>query len=104
VLADCDERRGRRDRAEERTLDRARLWAVQTPQTFRLEIIRDALSEVRRRGLSVTDDTAACELIGQPIRLVHGAQPNPKVTVPGDLPLVEALLQKRRKVKKPDKF
>src|SRR6266446_2792359 len=32
----------------ERTLDRSRLWAVQTPQTFRVEIIRHALSEVRR--------------------------------------------------------
>jgi len=44
--------------------------------------------------LIFTDDTAACELIGQPVRLVSSAQPNPKVTVPGDLPLVEALLQK----------
>jgi len=32
-------------------------------------------------------------LIGQPVRLVRGAQPNPKVTVPGDLPLVEMLLR-----------
>ena len=77
----------------ERTLDRCRLWAVQTPQTFRVEIIRRALSEVRRRGLLVTDDTAACELIGQPVRLVLSAQPNPKVTRPEDLPCVEALLR-----------
>jgi 2-C-methyl-D-erythritol 4-phosphate cytidylyltransferase len=77
----------------ERTLDRARLWAVQTPQTFRVEIIRRALSEVRRRGLLVTDDTAACELIGQPVQLVISAQSNPKVTRPEDLPCVEALLR-----------
>jgi 2-C-methyl-D-erythritol 4-phosphate cytidylyltransferase len=77
----------------ERTLDRCQLWAVQTPQTFRVEIIRRALSEVRRRGLLVTDDTAACELIGQPVRLVLSAQPNPKVTRPEDLPCVEALLR-----------
>ena len=77
----------------ERTLDRSRLWAVQTPQTFRVEIIRRALSEVRQRGLLVTDDTAACELIGQPVRLVLSAQPNPKVTRPEDLPCVEALLR-----------
>jgi 2-C-methyl-D-erythritol 4-phosphate cytidylyltransferase len=77
----------------ERTLDRSQLWAVQTPQTFRVEIIRRALSEVRRRGLLVTDDTAACELIGQPVRLVVSAQPNPKVTRPEDLPCVEALLR-----------
>jgi 2-C-methyl-D-erythritol 4-phosphate cytidylyltransferase len=77
----------------ERTLDRSRLWAVQTPQTFRLEVIRRALAEVRRRGLSVTDDTAACELIGQPVRLVTGGQPNPKVTRPEDLPFIAALLK-----------
>lgn len=78
----------------ERTLDRAKLWAVQTPQTFRLEIIRCALAEVRRKGLSVTDDTAACELIGQPVRLVASVQPNPKVTRPEDLPFIEMLLKK----------
>jgi len=76
-----------------RTLDRAKLWSVQTPQTFRVEIIRRALAAVRERGLIFTDDTAACELIGQPVRLVAGMTPNPKITVPGDLPLIEALLR-----------
>jgi len=76
----------------QRTLDRSRLWSVQTPQTFRVEVIRRALTEVRRRGLIFTDDTAACELIGQPVRLVSSVAPNPKVTVAGDLPLVETLL------------
>jgi 2-C-methyl-D-erythritol 4-phosphate cytidylyltransferase len=76
-----------------RTVDRAKLWSVQTPQTFRVEVIRRALGEVRRRGQILTDDTAACELIGQPVRLVAGTTPNPKITVPADLPLVEALLR-----------
>jgi len=80
----------------ERTLERSRLWAVQTPQTFRVEIIRRALSEVRRRDLLVTDDTAACELIRQQVRLVLSPQPNPKVTRPEDLPYVEALLRALR--------
>lgn len=74
-------------------LDRGRLWAVQTPQTFRVEVIRRALAEVRRRGLLVTDDTAACELIGQPVRLVACADPNPKVTTPADVGFVELLLR-----------
>jgi 2-C-methyl-D-erythritol 4-phosphate cytidylyltransferase len=77
----------------ERTLDRSRLWAVQTPQTFRVEIIRRALSEVRQRGVLVTDDTAACELIGQPVQLVVSSEPNPKVTCPEDLRYVEAVLR-----------
>lgn len=76
-----------------RTVDRSRLWSVQTPQTFRVDVIRRALAEVRRQGMLVTDDTAACELIGQPVQLVASATPNPKVTVPGDLPFIEVLLQ-----------
>jgi 2-C-methyl-D-erythritol 4-phosphate cytidylyltransferase len=75
-----------------RTVDRTRLWSVQTPQAFRLEVIRRALAEVRERGLVVTDDTAACELIGQPVELVEGLGANPKVTVPADLNYVELLL------------
>ncbi len=77
-----------------RTLDRAKLWSVQTPQTFRVEIIRHAISLARERGLHLTDDTAACELAGHPVRLVAGAAPNPKVTVPDDLPYIELLLKR----------
>ena len=76
-----------------RHLDRQRLWAVQTPQTFRVEIIRRAITAARERGLNLTDDTAACELIAQPVRLVPCPTPNPKVTVPADLPYIERLLK-----------
>jgi 2-C-methyl-D-erythritol 4-phosphate cytidylyltransferase len=76
-----------------RHLDRSRLWAVQTPQTFRVDVIRRALGVVRDRGLLVTDDTAACECIGQPVRLVESAKPNPKVTLPADLHFIELLLR-----------
>ena len=76
----------------ERNLDRSRLWAVQTPQTFRVDVIRRALFEVRRRGLQITDDTAACELIGQRVKLVVSSEPNPKLTRPEDVPFIEALL------------
>ncbi|HEV7926582.1 MAG TPA: 2-C-methyl-D-erythritol 4-phosphate cytidylyltransferase [Verrucomicrobiae bacterium] len=76
-----------------RHLDRSRLWAVQTPQSFRVEIIRRALQAVREQGLEVTDDTAACEIIGQPVKLVHVPGPNPKVTLPEDVAYVEMLLK-----------
>ena len=76
-----------------RTVDRSKLWSVQTPQTFRVEVIRRAISTAREKGLNLTDDTAACELIGQPVQLVKAATPNPKVTVPADLPFIESLLQ-----------
>jgi 2-C-methyl-D-erythritol 4-phosphate cytidylyltransferase len=76
-----------------RTVDRSKLWSVQTPQTFRIEVIRRAITAARENNLQLTDDTAACELIGQPVRLVNSTSPNPKVTVPGDLPFVESLLR-----------
>jgi 2-C-methyl-D-erythritol 4-phosphate cytidylyltransferase len=76
-----------------RHLDRSRLWAVQTPQCFRVEVIRRALLAVQSAGAQVTDDTAACELIGQPVELVESRLPNPKVTAPPDVPFVELLLR-----------
>jgi 2-C-methyl-D-erythritol 4-phosphate cytidylyltransferase len=76
-----------------RTVDRSKLWSVQTPQTFRVEVIRRAIATAREKNLVLTDDTAACELIGQPVRLVKSTSPNPKVTVPADLPFVESLLR-----------
>ena len=74
------------------TVDRENLWTVQTPQVFRREIILAALVKVRDEGLSITDDTAACEALGQAVKLVECDQPNPKATTPADLPYIESLL------------
>ena len=79
-----------------RTVDRSRLWSVQTPQTFQIKVIRAALSAVRARGLPITDDTAACELIAQPVVLVDGLAPNPKATSRSDLPFIEMLLSQEQ--------
>lgn len=76
-----------------KTLDRNRLWSVQTPQCFRLEIIIKAFEAARSKGLEFTDDTAACELIGQPVKLVEYQEPNPKLTLQSDLPYIEFLLK-----------
>lgn len=76
----------------ERNIERSRLWSVQTPQTFRTSVIRQALQAVRTQGLLVTDDTAACELIGQKVKLVESKLPNPKITYPGDLSYLASLL------------
>jgi 2-C-methyl-D-erythritol 4-phosphate cytidylyltransferase len=79
----------------QKTLDRSQLWAMETPQTFRFDVIRRAIAAARAKKLVFTDDTAACELIGQPVRLVSSIAPNPKVTLPGDLLFVETLLNNR---------
>ena len=81
------------DQIVTRHLDRSKLWSVQTPQVFRTEIIRKALAEVLKRGLAITDDTWACEFIGQPVKLVESATLNPKATSPVDLPLIELVLK-----------
>ena len=76
-----------------RTPDRSALWAVQTPQVFRQEVITRALEEALKQNIVITDDTAACEFIGQPVKLVESATPNPKATSPADLPYLELLLK-----------
>ncbi len=78
-----------------RHIDRARLRAVQTPQTFRAEVIREALRLVQERGLPLTDDTAACDLIDQAVKLVESTSPNVKATSPEDIPYLELLLAKK---------
>ena len=75
-----------------RNIDRTHLWAVQTPQVFRREIILEAMNAVGVQKAAVTDDTAACELIGQAVALVPSHALNPKVTTSADLALVEFLL------------
>ena len=72
-------------------LDRSRLWAVETPQAFRRELIAGAYRKVREKGIAITDDTAALEVISHPVAVVENRFPNPKLTTPDDIPLLSAL-------------
>jgi 2-C-methyl-D-erythritol 4-phosphate cytidylyltransferase len=75
-----------------RTLDRSKLWAVQTPQTFRLDLLKQAFDAVRKKQLVVTDESSAVELISDDVRLVPAAVTNIKIATPDDLALVTALV------------
>jgi 2-C-methyl-D-erythritol 4-phosphate cytidylyltransferase len=77
----------------EETLDRSRLVLVQTPQIFRVELIRRAYDHAFECGLFSTDDAALVEAIGHPVRVVPGDYRNIKVTSPEDLIFVNALLE-----------
>jgi 2-C-methyl-D-erythritol 4-phosphate cytidylyltransferase len=77
-----------------RTVDRTRLWAVQTPQTVRTALLREAYALVRQKGVVVTDEAAAVELLGQPVRLVETPFLNLKITTPADLASAGALLRR----------
>jgi 2-C-methyl-D-erythritol 4-phosphate cytidylyltransferase len=81
-----------------RTLDRSRLWAMETPQVFPRALIVRAYARAQARGRRVTDDAAAVELLGRSgpaIALLENPHPNPKLTTPADLAYVEYLLRSR---------
>jgi len=82
-------------------LNRENLRAVQTPQTFKVDVLRRALTYVRDKELRVTDDTAACEFIGQPVALIESDLPNPKVTCQADLLYVKSLLTSQSQLATP---
>lgn len=71
------------------TLDRSRLWAMETPQGFERSLICRAYREAEG---TLTDDASAVEAIGTKVQLIANPHPNPKLTTPADLPLMEHLL------------
>ena len=77
-----------------KTLDRANLWAMETPQVFTRELIHRAYARVIERELSITDDVAAVELLGHSVALLENTHANPKLTTPADLAYMEFLLTK----------
>jgi 2-C-methyl-D-erythritol 4-phosphate cytidylyltransferase len=72
-----------------RTLDRSRLFAVQTPQIFRYDLLMRAHKDL---AADVTDDAAMVELLGVPVKTYEGSRRNLKITTPEDLFLAEAYL------------
>jgi 2-C-methyl-D-erythritol 4-phosphate cytidylyltransferase len=82
------------DRLVQHTPLRDNLWAVQTPQVFRFDIITKAY---RRIKAEVTDDASLVEQSGYKVKLYMGSYDNIKVTTPDDLALAEVLWQKHGK-------
>jgi len=78
-----------------RTLDRARLWAVQTPQVFRRRALAQALAMAPELVAAATDEAWLVEQGGGRVRVVEAPAENLKVTTPRDLHLAEQLLAAR---------
>jgi 2-C-methyl-D-erythritol 4-phosphate cytidylyltransferase len=76
-----------------RTVPRDGLWAVQTPQVFRYQLLLRAHNAATD---DVTDDCALVEAIGVPVKLYPGSAANLKVTTPDDLAIADALLRARK--------
>jgi 2-C-methyl-D-erythritol 4-phosphate cytidylyltransferase len=75
------------------TPDRKSLWAVQTPQAFRMSILLDCYERIKDGMIQVTDDASLLEISGVPVYIVEGEQMNIKITTPDDLFLGEAMLR-----------
>ena len=73
------------------------LAAVQTPQGFRKDLLRRALTSAAERGYSFTDDCAAVESLGTIVKATHGSYQNIKITTPEDILVAEALLTREDK-------
>ncbi|MES2661267.1 MAG: 2-C-methyl-D-erythritol 4-phosphate cytidylyltransferase [Verrucomicrobiota bacterium] len=73
-------------------VSREHLWFMETPQVFEIPLLMDAYAEVTARGLAITDEVSALEVIGVGVKLVESTHPNLKITTPADLALAAALL------------
>jgi 2-C-methyl-D-erythritol 4-phosphate cytidylyltransferase len=74
-------------------LDRVHIAGVQTPQAFRLELIRRAHAAARDRGFKSSDDGSLVLALGEKVATVPGERTNLKVTFRDDLMIAEAILK-----------
>jgi 2-C-methyl-D-erythritol 4-phosphate cytidylyltransferase len=75
------------------TPDRRNLWVCQTPQTFRVELLRRAHDRARCEGCVATDDATLVRRMGVPVRLVMGTPLNFKITTPANLALAACVIR-----------
>jgi 2-C-methyl-D-erythritol 4-phosphate cytidylyltransferase len=88
------------DRGVLKTLNRDRLWEIQTPQGFHYPLILKAYETAFQDGFYATDDAALVERLGIKVKVVLGGRFNFKITTPEDLVLGEALLKMKTAIKK----
>ena len=79
------------------TVERSSLWAVQTPQAFRLSAILAAHEEASQSGFLGTDDASLIERSGSKVHVVEGDYTNIKLTTPDDLLIAKAILESERR-------
>ncbi len=92
ALPVADTLKSARDGRVEATIDRHAKWQAQTPQMFRIGLLREALDHA---GASVTDEASAIEALGHAPKLVACSMENFKITWPADFDLAARLLRTR---------
>lgn len=84
-----------KDGAVLETVERSGLWAVQTPQAFRVSALLEAHKRAEAEGYLGTDDASLLERSGQPVVIIEGNYDNIKITTQEDLYFAEAILHKK---------
>ncbi len=79
-------------RIVEKTLDRSRLWEMQTPQALSRSLFFDAFAHAFKNNINVTDDMALAESFGHTVEIVPSTSHNLKITTPFDLAVAKILL------------
>lgn len=77
------------------TVERARLWSIQTPQAFRKSVLVDAQKKAEEQGFLGTDESSLVERTGYPVQIVESDYDNIKLTTPEDLYFARAIMAKR---------
>lgn len=72
------------------TPDRSTLWQIQTPQTFRKDLIVKSYEQAKQNGFVGTDDASLAEYSGYPVKVIMGSYRNIKITTKEDLLIGEA--------------
>ncbi|GAE26007.1 2-C-methyl-D-erythritol 4-phosphate cytidylyltransferase [Halalkalibacter wakoensis JCM 9140] len=84
-----------------KTLNREELWSIQTPQAFKLAVIKEAHQKAEEAKMLGTDDASLVEWNGHVVGIVEGEYQNIKITTPDDMLFAEAIL-KEREMRKDD--
>ena len=83
------------DQIVEETPDRKYLWQVQTPQVFKLSLLKKAYSLAAEKDFVGTDDASLVEWMGKPVKMVKGSPRNIKLTYPHDLEVARLQFKRR---------
>ncbi|MCS7281482.1 MAG: 2-C-methyl-D-erythritol 4-phosphate cytidylyltransferase [Desulfobacterota bacterium] len=76
----------------QKTLERSSLWSVQTPQTFKYDLIIKAYRDGMEKKLFGYDDSTFIEYLGKKVKVIEGSPFNIKITTPEDLIIAQGLL------------
>lgn len=79
----------------DKTLDRSKLWLIQTPQSFNADLAKKVFQKAKKKNIIGTDDVSLAETLGYKVKLTLGHYDNIKITTPDDLLMAEKILERQ---------